>query len=55
MIFERLTLHNFQRYGGTNTIEFPVPEETSLVVSCLADADLATDEIDLAKLIDQIS
>ncbi len=32
MIFERLTLHNFQRYGGTNTIEFPDPEETSLVV-----------------------
>lgn len=32
MIFERLTLHNFQRYGGTSTIEFPDPEETSLVV-----------------------
>ena len=32
MIFERLTLHNFQRYGGTNTIQFPDPEETSLVV-----------------------
>lgn len=32
MIFERLTLHNFQRYGGTNTIEFPDPEDTSLVV-----------------------
>ena len=32
MIFERLTLYNFQRYGGTNTIVFPDPEETSLVV-----------------------
>jgi hypothetical protein len=32
MIFERLTLHNFQRYGGTNTIEFPDPDESSLVV-----------------------
>jgi predicted ATP-binding protein involved in virulence len=32
MIFERLTLHNFQRYDSTNTIEFPYPEETSLVV-----------------------
>ena len=32
MIFERLTLHNFQRYGGSNTIEFPDPGEASLVV-----------------------
>lgn len=32
MIFERLTLHNFQRYGGSNTIEFPSSEECSLVV-----------------------
>ena len=32
MIFERLTLHNFQRYGGSNTIQFPDPDESSLVV-----------------------
>jgi DNA sulfur modification protein DndD len=32
MIFERLTLHNFQRYGSTNTIEFPDSEDFSLVV-----------------------
>jgi DNA sulfur modification protein DndD len=32
MIFERLTLHNFQRYGSTNTIEFPDSEDSSLVV-----------------------
>ncbi len=32
MIFERLTLHNFQRYGGTCTINFPDPNEDSLVV-----------------------
>ncbi len=32
MIFERLTLHNFQRYGGSNTIEFPDDEDSSLIV-----------------------
>jgi DNA sulfur modification protein DndD len=32
MIFERLTLHNFQRYGGTSTIEFPTTDDHSLVV-----------------------
>lgn len=32
MIFERLTLHNFQRYGGSNTIEFPSDGECSLVI-----------------------
>ncbi len=32
MIFERLTLHNFQRYGGSSTIEFPNDEDSSLVV-----------------------
>jgi len=32
MIFERITLHNFQRYGGTNTIEFPCNKDCSLVI-----------------------
>lgn len=32
MIFERLTLHNFQRYGGSSTIEFPKKEDCSLIV-----------------------
>ena len=32
MIFESLTLHNFQRYGGSSTIHFPPAENRSLVL-----------------------
>ena len=32
MIFERLTLHHFQRYGGSCTIQFPPTQNRKLVV-----------------------
>ena len=36
MIFERITLHNFQRYRGENSIEFPAPGKGSTIVLVLA-------------------
>lgn len=36
MIFEKLTLHNFQRYHGTSSIEFPDPAESKSIVLILA-------------------
>ncbi len=36
MIFERLTLHNFQRYHGTSSIDFPDPTESKSIVLILA-------------------
>jgi DNA sulfur modification protein DndD len=32
MIFERLTLHNFLRYGGTSSIQFPTTQSRKLVI-----------------------
>ncbi|MGB6223035.1 AAA family ATPase [Haloferula sp.] len=36
MIFERITLHNFQRYWGTNTIDFPSANGSKSIVLVLA-------------------
>jgi len=36
MIFERITLHNFQRYRGENSIEFPAPGKASSIILVLA-------------------
>jgi hypothetical protein len=36
VLFDRLCLHNFQRYAGTFEIEFPDPEKHSSLVVVLA-------------------
>lgn len=36
MVFERITLHNFQRYHGTSSIDFPDPDQSKSIVLVLA-------------------